>query len=695
MAIYIKLKNQREKFENHSEFSMTAYEYPIFEIPSEENLIEAPYCETERENIPLKKEIIEGKDFWKIPYSEKLKPTQGINYIKFKRKNKPEFSIKIYVAPSLFSEDDFYKMVHEIGVFALNYQSFTYSSQLLLSNKNVDIAPQSKNQLSASFKEEKGKNLSILPLEKLITTINHYLTTDALTCYNLTSKIQVFRIEKSNSPQDLIKRKTQPHKRLSVGHHKTFHQDSPENQWLKYILYYDLINLLEKNQNQSQINANIKYNSDSSADEKILNEKFEILKNQVNRLQKHPFFKNVTLKQQRPQTTTKLLKTNGYSQIYQYYHDIFKSEFFQSFKISQQIQSFSKNLPLENLSEIYEIWCLSAIYHSLCQLGFKGDALYHSFIIKDHQLKIKEQHQFTLTKPFANDEICCVITYQAQINQLKDGRYYTPDIKIDITAPKRKYGLEHFSIILDPKYKDFSKRNEKNNIITEILNVAMSKYHQQLEVKPNASFILHPVNSEKFHWLGEEPLFHYLDKNCLTKDLNSEFNKYNLTDFQYTSFIAHKFAAPPLRPNHLGIDIRRLLTIIFQYHIGLTSLCLCCGRELTDDDEFFVNNENNEISKTTKSKEKNRYAPYWSSSNPSTAFRAVCKECKNEWRVSFCKYHPERNKANPPDSSNRIIKIGQIDKDQDMKWFSIHKFEKNRGTACPSCGQVHSIVLQY
>lgn len=694
MAIYLKLKNQREKIENHSEFSMTAYEYPIFEIPLEENLIGTPYCITEEGNIPLKKETLGGKEFWKIPYSENLKPTQGVSRLKFKRKNQSDFSIQIHISPSIFNENDFYQMVHEIGVLALNYQSFTYSSQQLLSSKEVSTAIRSENQLSTSFKKVKDENLSIKPLEKLITIIDGYLIANALTSYNLTSKIQVFRIEKSNVPQDLIKRRSQPHKRLSVGHHKAFHQDSPENQWLKYIIHYDLINLLEKNQSQSIINSNIKYILDESSDGKILGKKLETLKNKVYRLQQHPFFKKITLKQQRPQITTKLLKTNGYYQIYQHYHNIFKSDFFQSFKISQQIQKFSKNLPLENLSEIYEIWCLSIIYHSLCQLGFKGDALYHSFSIKDHQIKIKNQFQFEMIKTFANEKIRCLITYQAKISRLEHGKYYTPDIKIDITAPKRKYGLENFSIILDPKYKNFPLCNEKNNIITEVLNVAMSKYHQQLEVKPHASFILHPISNEKFHWLGEEPLFHYLDKNHLIKDLHNEFDKYNLQETQYTSFIAHKFAALPLRPKNIGLDIHRLFTLIFHYHMGLTSLCLCCGRELQDDDEFFVNNENKQISKTMKSKEKNEYP--WDNSDPSTAFRAVCKSCNNEWRVSFCRYHPKTNsRNNPPNVFNRIIKIGQIDKDQDTKWFSIHKFERGRGTACPSCGQIHKMAFQY
>lgn len=693
MAIYLKLKNQRIKIENHSEFSMTAYEYPVFEIPLEESLSGTPYFINEESNFPLKKEILGEKEFWKIPYNENLKPTAGINRLKFRRKNQSDFSIQIHIAPSIFNENDFYQMVQEIGVFALNYQSFTYSSQKLLTSEEVNTTIRSEKQLSTLLKKEKNENLSIKPLEKLITVIHSDLVANALTSYTLTSKIQIFRIEKSNVPQDLIKRRSQPHKRLSVGHHKAFHEDSPENQWLKYIIHYDLINLLEKIQSQSIINSNIKYILDESSNEKILGKNLETLKNKVYLLQKHPFFSNITLKQQRPQITTKLLKTNRYSQIYQYYNNIFKSDFFQSFKISQQIQKVSKNLPLENLSEIYEIWCLSVIYHSLCQLGFKGDALYHSFSIKNHQIKIKNQHKFELIKTFANEKIRCLITYQAKINRLERGKYYTPDIKIDITAPKRKYGLESFSIILDPKYKNFPLCNEKNNIITEVLNVAMSKYHQQLEVKPHASFILHPISDEKFHWLGEEPLFNYLNRNYLIKDLNREFDKYNLQNMQYTSYIAHKFAALPLRPTSVGLDIHRLFTLIFHYHMGLTNLCLCCGRELQDEDEFFINNENKKISKTTKSKEKNKYP--WDNSDPSTAFRAVCKSCNNEWRVSFCKYHPKSNSINPPNVFNRIIKIGQIDKDQDTKWFSIHKFERGNGTTCPSCGQTHNIAYQY
>jgi hypothetical protein len=682
MAIYIKLKNQRNKFDNHSEISITAYEYPIFEIPPEENLLGEPYCVKSEgvENISLRKELIDGKECWRLPYSESLKPTQGISTIKFKRKNNSDFSLKINVAPSIFSEDDFYKMVNEIGIFALNYQSFMYSNRQLLTYKESLNTPLSKNQLSTSSKQQTGEKIYIPPLERLIKIIENHLNNNALKSSNLISKSQIFRIEKSTSSKDLIKRQTQPHKRLTIGQHKSFQPDSPENQWLKYIIHFELLSFVEKLQKQFQINSDIK-SIDSPSNERILNEDIELLRRKISQLTKHPFFTNVTLKRQRPQTTTKLLKLNGYSQIYQHYHEIFKNEVFESFKISQQIQKFSPNLPLENLAEIYEIWCLSAIYHSLCQLGFQGDALYHSFTIKDHQIKLKNQHQFKLSKPFANGEISCVITYQAKLQHANSDRYYTPDIKIDITAPKRHFGLEHFSIILDPKYKNFPLCNEKNNIITEILSVAMYKYHQQLEVKPDASFILHPVSNQKFHWLGEQPLFHYLDNHDLTNDLNNQFDKYFLTDDKYTSFVAHKFAAAPLRPKCVGLDIRRLFTLIFHYHMGLTSLCLCCGRELKDDDEFFVNNEDNNISITMKSKERTIFP--WNSSDPSTKFRAVCKECNNEWRISFCRYHHK----NQPNAFNRIIKIGRTD--ENLKWFPIHRFDEFRRTACPSCGNIY------
>ncbi len=422
---------------------------------------------------------------------------------------------------------------------------------------------------------------------------------------------QVINIKKSHKPQDLLKRKLQPHKKVTIAYSKVYDDFSEENKWLAYVVYQVLERLLD---NQEQLFSDIQQQQafdntqQNKAQKEQQKQQLDNVKNRLRHIQQNSFlqkFKRFAYK--KPTITTKLKKSKGYSAIFKEFQNIFNYEVVNGFNQYKDIQQAFASGYVDNLSNIYEYWCLFVIYDNLLKLGFsvQGKGLEDYLELQNNNLILPSAMVITLEKPIAqydnkvaqnNKKIIVKLAYEPKLARIDGGADYTPDIKMDFVIPKRALGLEKFSIILDAKFKDYTKDNlgynwdyrqllenvtDKNDLlnqchlISDIVGTAIYKYHNALVKKPDMSVILHP--NTNLLWLGEQPLEDFFKENgILTQKefstlerklplMNSERYSYLQAKYFINYCVHHKFGLLVLRPNSLAKDISRLFTLIFQY----------------------------------------------------------------------------------------------------------------------------------
>ncbi|OPH38439.1 hypothetical protein [Moraxella lacunata] len=717
------------------EWQFTAYQVLNIHI-DDSNMIGKPFClKDNQEKIDLINTDRNGRllKHWLLPYDKHIKPTAGNVDIGYETTN-GVVKERIVILPSILDKKEFQEMAKMIGDVVFNCHSFTRADVAQQTNQGIN---QGGNNNGASSQKQGGYSDYILEqLPSLFKVLEHHIPiiekSPSLSMRAVKKEIQ---IHKSNNPKDLLARKLQPNKKITLSYGKSYDDYSPENKWLGYIIFKVLTNLVENllvGLQEYQKNNTFEYQNNTHHNETV--KKINEIKHRLDKIKSNDFIKKFDLKLNRPpQITTRLIKSKGYGEIVRAYQEIFNENFLKAFEFYNDVTTAYSSGYLDNLSNIYEHWCLVVLYDNLLKLGFKPDddcRLENVIKLQDDNLVIPSESVFVLEKPFTQDEkgksldkIVIELHYEPKINKRNNKGYYTPDIKIDIVAPEeRVYGITNFSVILDAKFKKYERdynrlvenlENRTNNFLnirdkmlflSDMIGVSMYKYHYDLEKKPNMSMILHPNNeSDKFLWRGELNFKKFLlDSNILKNDnfnllkeeIQQEMDWGNISEY-IESQVSHKFGTLTLRPSQLGRDIRRLFAMIFYYHMGLTSLCLGCGRELHEEDEFFVNEFDDEIKYTTKCQEyqqrlQNRLPTKiaWNRFNPNTAFRAVCKDCHTNWRVSFCNGKDDRNNGvrntihyYEPNKENRIIKLGIND---ETGYIPIHH-KTNEGTYCPKC----------
>lgn len=727
------------------EWQFVAYQFLNIHLDDKER-VGKPYCIKLHNGI---EEILELSNidkygntlnYWQLPYDDYIKPTAGEVYIGYEKKDGNKVREKIVILPSVLQADEFEQMAIQIANIVFNCQSFTLANfsqqtqQGIGENRGQHIGATVESQPLGQF----DQLLTKLPkfLDVLDKNLEIIEKTPALTMRAVKQQASII---KSNKPKDLLTRKIQPTKKTTLSYEKVYDDNSPENRWLGYLVYKTLPNLVDSFltnfQDYQKISALEQVDKDRLAghDETITE-----IKKKLALIQKGNFISKFKSVSRVPPITTRLVKSKGYATILRNFQEVFKDDLLIAFQQYQETVTAYTSGYVDNLSNIYEHWCLVVLYHNLLKIGFKPetekDRLESAIELKDNNLVIPSQSVFRLSKPFAQydnkiansqKKITISLYYEAKLffdeqKMLADSSayydYLTPDIFMEIEAPERAYGLERFSVILDAKFKNYDGLNlsywlarihELKDIkyFQDVMHTAMYKYHYRLtnfyikniDVKKSQvglSAILHP--NKGFLWQGEKPLedceFLKVDKSEISK-LFGDFSYLN--SITYKSFVAHKFGSLILRPNSIAKDIRRLFAIIFHYHMGLTSLCLQCGRELYLENEFKINNDDNTSfdNKMTKYREMilqtqgvlDGFIDYkWADGNPTTKFHAKCINCHTEWRVSFCA--SKKGHSNQPDiiNNNRIIKVG-IDNKNNIGHLAIHNITEE-GTYCPKCG---------
>lgn len=742
--MYITIGENKKRY-YPDKWQFTAYQFLNIHIDDPNMTDDEPfYLKNNQEKIDLINTDKNGRrlNYWLLPYNDHIRPTVGNVEIGYKTKTNSVIKEKIVILPSILDEKEFQEMAKMIGDVVFNCHSFTRANVAQITNQGIN---QGGNNNGANLQKQGGYSDYILnQLQSLFDVLEYNIPiiekSPALSMRATKKEIQ---IHKSNKPKDLLARKLQPNKKITLSYGKYYDEYSQENKWLGYIIFEALTNLLDNllvGFQEYQQNNTFEHQNNAYYNEMV--KEIEKNKNRLNNIKSNDFIKKFDLKIKRPpQITTRLIKSKGYGEIVRAYQEIFNENFLKAFEFYNDVITAYSSGYLDNLSNIYEHWCLVVLYDNLLKLGFKPDddcRLENIIKLQDDNLVIPSGSIFVLRKPFAQydydnrgnnrgNNIVVRLYYEPQIDKRNNRGYYTPDIKIDITAPKRVYGITNFSVILDAKFKDYQKNNRRNNynynsfihrlvdseqnkfftirdkmlFLSDIIGVSMYKYHYDLENQPNMSMILHPNSENRFLWRGEMDCKKFLIDNDILTDNNFELfkdeiqramNWGNVNDY-LENCVSHQFGTLTLRPKELGRDIRRLFAIIFYYHMGLTSLCLGCGRELHEEGEFFVNGFDDKINHSTKCQEhqerrKRNLPTIWNRVNPTTAFRAVCKDCHTNWRVSFCNGKDDRNNGvrntihnDEPNKENRIIKLGIND---ETGYIPIHH-KTNEGTYCPKC----------
>ncbi|MFW2178219.1 MULTISPECIES: hypothetical protein [unclassified Moraxella] len=698
-----------------------------------------PYCLRNSQEITLTNIDKYGNQtkYWQLPYNEHIKPTVGEVYIGYKKKDGSNIKEKIIILPSVLKIDEFEQMAKQIANIVFNCHSFTYA----------DFSQQVQQGSSLTDGERIGANTDTKQgskFEQLLEKLPQFLeilegnlqTIERNPALAMRAVKKEGDISKSNKPKDLLMRKLQPNKKRTLTYDKVYDEFSPENKWLGYLVYETLPRLVN-----NFLNGYVNQKKDSELEQQdkdkinVLLEDVERIQSKIKTIQSNSFAKKFDLKIKAPPSiTTKLMKSKGYSAILQAYYKIFDENFLKAFQQYQETITAYSSGYVDNLSNIYEHWCLVILYENLLKLGFKplsdSDRLENNITLADDNLIIPSQSVFRLSKPFAQYDnfvpiseknITITLYYEPSIpKKQNNGHSYKPDIKIDIVAPKRCYGLESFSLILDAKFKEYTRRyrsdynslvvsclnksdgekfkvvRDKMIMLSDIIGASMFKYHADVNSPPDMSVILHPNVGDEFNWRGEFSLEEFLrDNNHLTNDsilMLKRLVREALgldTERYIVNRVLHKFGSLTLRPNSLAKDIRRLFTIIFHYHMGLTSLCLHCGRELYEEMEFLVNCDErhvaSDVGKSMHQKQlENGYS--WKNTDPSTRFHAKCQDCNTQWRVSFCANNgSEVRHTHTPSNNNRIVKVGVNDSNDNIGYMPIHD-RLNDITFCPSCG---------
>lgn len=714
------------------EWQFTAYQFLNVHI-DDSNMIDKPFCIKDNQKIELV-DTYKGRklNHWQLPYSDNLKPTAGNVEIGYETTN-GVIKEKIVILPSILSGEELQEMAKMIGDIVFNYHSFTRANFSQLTNQGMNNG---ENFIGANLRKKDGYSeyiLNQLPsffdvLEKNIAIIKK---NPAL---GMQAVVKEANIIKSNKPKDLLIRKLQPNKKHVLNYDKSYDEYSVENKWLGYLIFEILTKIL------NSFLPNFKqYKSNNSFDNNNYNElgiAITHLNNRLDKIKSDDFIKNFNLNLKRqPIITTRLIKMKGYQAIVQAYQEIFNENFLQAFDFYNDVITAYSSGYMDNLSNIYEYWCLAVLYDNLLKIGFEPDGnqyrLENIISLQDNNLVIPSGSFFVLRKPFAQydnnnrGDIVVRLHYEPKLffnhqamlqNSQKYCDYLMPDIFMEINAPRRVYGVTNFSLILDAKFKNYQNLdldywlNRNHDIkdiryFQDIMHTAMWKYHYRLndffiigddqpKLRVNMSAILSP--NIDFLWRGEKPLINCDFLQNQREQVEKLFANFNdLNNDIYKSFAAHKFGTLTLRPKELGKDIRRLFAMIFYYHMGLTSLCLNCGRELCNEKEFYVNDFDDGAYAVTKSEQLCQQLSGmlggfidrdWRDENPTTRFRACCENCQTQWRVSFCANQDTDLHYHTPQANNRIIKLGI---DDEIGYIPIH-YKDDQGTHCPKCGNINA-----
>jgi len=378
------------------------------------------------------------------------------------------------------------------------------------------------------------------------------------------------------------------------------------------------------------------------------------------------FLRDVITPENLPPPSQRLLGTPGYATIASRFYNSYRS----SLAEPQNAFALFRKIQLGNVRstwELYEIWCLVRIYSFfVTKLGFKtnGTYLFDELTVRRGELYIPRNTEFGLVlKVEDGPELKAVFYYELEL--FKDGGFNKPDIFIELVVAGEK-----LSFALDAKYRDYSMQGV-SQIVEDVEGCAQNKYRIPHEL--DGSFILH--TDERFDYWGEMPLAVQIEKIYRSA---VDAHKGQQT------YVGHRQGAIRLRPGrNPDKQIRKLASLMLQYHGRLVGICIHCVRRLKPENGEIQlqptgksNNVKNETPTVQTNSRKDRIelveglislGKYVGERVQPLYF--LCDSCARLWVVQHCGQR-----------DHLILKAGDL---------TLHERMPNQGWwyVCPTCGE--------
>lgn len=596
---------------------------------------------------------------------------------------------ELEIWPTNLTESELQEILEEIGRLALS--TSTYLQSQIRNPIREGVGRQTftgKTHIASYFESA----------EALIDLAETVQQNWSLICKRPLNKIEmevgIQRKYQTSSPRSLIDAKIRPAKKDRLGLVRVSSWDCSENRFLCYVLDHFLI--LQGRYHVQLLQSLTLELEEDMKDRETMNEKgdienglfyFPLLAKQArkrreevdeetrvllkqtramaNQLEEHvgwarrarsaPFLREIVTPEWLPPPSQRLLGTPGYEAVANRLYNSYQS----TLDEPQPALALCKEIQLGNVRgtwELYEIWCLLRIYRFFVEkLEFQVNGLYlfDALSVRRGQLHIPRNTRFGLKREIeGGPNLTADFYYEREL--VVNGQSRKPDIFIEIGIADEK-----LTFALDAKYRDYSMQKE-TQIIEDVVDCAQNKY--RIPYKLNGSFILH--TDKQFDYWGEMPL---------TKKIQREYNIPLYKDNNRQGYVGHRQGAIRLRPGYNpDKQIRKLASLMFQYHGRLVGVCIHCLRKLDP--------KNGEIQMQPTNWEKQRHQinnpediekllPLGKYEGRGRPLYCVCGVCSNFWVIQHC--------GNP---KHLLLKAGDLCLHEEMpnhSWWYI----------CPECGK--------
>lgn len=333
--------------------------------------------------------------------------------------------------------------------------------------------------------------------------------------------------------------------------------------------------------------------------EKILKEKFENKKLQIEKVNIEEFSKNIKKlisKEELMEIKTKkeVLKNTQIFNADPNYNKIFRA----IKKLDKKINFLSDISPdkyfLKTGPDIYEFWCYyKMIYILVYEMGWKingerdvskeiADVLEGKKESENVKKAISLYHEIS-----ENEYIYLDISYEIKIPKRREFQK-VKEAEIEYFKPDYQFKFKNSSgeilgiFYLDAKFKNFKDMGE-NMLKNNIEDVSICKYYKMInDNNVKASFIIHPIEDNKYITFGGRHLYTFGKNNDEDKKKHpwkAEFltlDEYISSNKREYEIANHKFGAFCLTPYNTDY-FKIFMKMILEYHLKKYEICWKCG----------------------------------------------------------------------------------------------------------------------
>lgn len=253
----------------------------------------------------------------------------------------------------------------------------------------------------------------------------------------------------------------------------------------------------------------------------------------------------------------------------------------------------AKKYFLKTAPDIYEFWCYyKMIYTLIYEMGWKMcknlDIAKEIANVLENKISEDNGKREILLYHGINDDdyIYLRLSYERRVYKKEEYRknknkeeYFKPDYQIEISnSCKEVLG----TFYIDAKFKNYKEMQGEFN--KDIEEVSIEKYYQKINDKyVKASFIVHPMNNDRYITYGGKNLFRYEEefnnkRGCYENKAKFIIYDESIEKKKYDNYNAvdHRFGSFCLTPHNTNY-FKTFMKMILEYHLSYYWICWNCG----------------------------------------------------------------------------------------------------------------------